>query len=1159
MIQYQEDLDMGFVHIHNHSDYSLLDGAAPIAGLIKKAKEFGMQHLALTDHGNMFGSLRFYMACKDAGINPIVGCEVYISPESRHNRDKDFKYYHMILIAKNTTGYQNLMKLVSIAYVEGFYFRPRIDDEILQKYSEGLICTAACIAGEIPQLILRGDYQKAKERALFYKGIFKDDYYFEIQRHGIKEEEISNQALIKLANEIDVPLIATNDIHYLEKEHWFAHDILLCIGTGSKLEDEKRFAFPTHEFYFKSPNEMEALFSDVPQAIENTIKLAEKCNLEIPKPGPILPVYEIPKEFDSAENYIRHLVDIGLKKRYKEVTPQIRERAETEMNVIFDMNGESFAGYFLIVWDFIHYAKEHDIPVGPGRGSGAGSIVAYAMEITDIDPLKYNLLFERFLNPERISMPDFDIDFCEEGREDVLNYVSKKYGEEKVGAICTFGTLKTKAVLKDIARVLDIPFDESNQITKMVPEKSKTIEQALKESPELQAFQSRGGKYKTLFEVASVLENLNRNVSTHACGTVIGREELTKYVPLYYDPKKKKVASEYTMDIIEPRGLVKMDFLGLKTLTIIRNTQRIIKKNNPNFSIDEIPEDDPKTFKMLCEGKSEAVFQFESAGMQKILKEAKPNNIEDLIALNALYRPGPMDYIPQYIDAKLGRKKINYPHPDLEEVLAPTYGIIVYQEQVMKVAQIIGGFSLGKADILRRAMSKKKADEMAKLQVEFEEGAVKKGYTKEKANEIFNILIPFANYGFNKSHAAAYSVVAYKTAYLKANYPAEFMAANLTNEIGGQDKAKFPLYLDLCKRVMGIEILPPNINLSDMNFTVKDGKIYYGLKGIKKVGEVAVKAIIEERETNGSYKNFFDFMERVDLRVINKGVIEALIQSGVFDNMGFNRATLMFNIENLLNHYGKMREHKQFNQCSLFDDGDKEVYPDPIITPQQEFPKQLLLEQEKEFVGTYCSGHPMDEFMQIWEKTTTLDLTNLKNFIPNRIYQIIGIVKEVRTFDIKKPGKNFGKKMANVTIEDPKGSLRCTFWPDSWEQARNLVSENAILAFKGKVVPGRGEEDDPQMVVDQLDLPKDLNNAKQTEVHIRLKPNCDQTQVISLKEFVCENNGSCELFFHIPESSNLPNNKVSVVRAHKTASISNSPQVIEGLKSFLIVEDVWSQ
>lgn len=1150
---------MDFVHLHNHSDYSLLDGAAPISGLIKKAQEFGMKHLALTDHGNMFGSLRFYMACKDAGINPIVGCEVYIAPESRHNRDKDLKYYHMILIAKNTVGYQNLMKLVSIAYIEGFYSRPRIDDEILQKYSEGLICTAACIAGEIPQHIIKGDYELAKKRALFYKEIFKDDYYFEIQRHGIKEEEISNQALIKLAKEIDVPLIATNDIHYLEKDHWFAHDILLCIGTGSKLDEQKRFSFPTHEFYFKSPQEMEGLFADIPEAITNTVKLAEKCDLDIPKPGPILPVYEIPPEFKSSEDYIRHLVDIGLKKRYKEVTPEILKRAQTEMDVIFDMNGESFAGYFLIVWDFIHYAKEHDIPVGPGRGSGAGSIVAYAMEITDIDPLKYNLLFERFLNPERVSMPDFDIDFCEEGREDVLNYVSNKYGADKVGAICTFGTLKTKAVLKDIARVLDIPFDESNQITKMVPEKSKTIKQALSESTELQAFQARGGKYKTLFDVASILENLNRNVSTHACGTVIGREELTKYVPLYYDPKKKKVASEYTMDIIEPRGLVKMDFLGLKTLTIIRNTQRIIQKSNPDFSIDNIPEDDPKTFKMLCEGKSEAVFQFESPGMQKILKEAKPNNIEDLIALNALYRPGPMDYIPQYVDAKSGRKKINYPHPDLEEVLAPTYGIIVYQEQVMKVAQIIGGFSLGKADILRRAMSKKKAEEMAKLQIEFEEGAVKKGYPKEKATEIFNILIPFANYGFNKSHAAAYSVVAYKTAYLKANYPAEFMAANLTNEIGGQDKEKFPHYLDLCKRVMGIEILPPNINLSDMNFTVKEGKIYYGLKGIKKVGEVAVKAIIDEREANGAYKDFLDFMQRSDLRVINKGVLEALVQSGVFDSMGLNRATLMFNIESTIAYYAKLRENKLLNQCSLFDEEDKEVYPDPVITLQPEFPKRILLEQEKEYVGTYCSGHPMDEYMQIWEKATTLDLTKLRQFIPNRSYVIIGMIKEVRTFEIKKPGKNFGKKMGSVTIEDPKGALRCTFWPDAWENASHLVAVDAILAFKGKVVPGRSEEEEPQLSVEKVKLPQDLVIAQKTEVHVKLKADVDHNQAISLKEFVCENNGSCQLFFHVPTNKAVENPDLSVIRAHKTASINNSPQVLEALKSFLIVEDVWSQ
>ena len=654
-----------FVHLHNHSDYSLLDGAASIDKLVDKAVGLGMKHLALTDHGNMFGVLRFYKACKNKGINPIIGCEFYVAPKSRlvkSGSENQNKYYHLVLLAKNRQGYQNLLVLVSRGYLDGFYYKPRIDNDLLKEHAEGLICTSACLAGEIPTHLLNGQYEEARKAAEFYRDLFgPEGFYLELQDHGIPEQKQVNPRIIELSRETGIPLIATNDIHYLEKDHAEAQDILICIGTGKKVSDEKRMRFDSQEFYFKTPDEMAAIFRDTPEAISNTLKIAEQCSLEIPLPGPLLPDYEIPEDFSSPEEYMRHIVFQGLARLYPEITEEIRERAEYELSVI---QGMGFTGYFLIVWDFIDFARNSGIPVGPGRGSGAGSLVAYAMRITDIDPLKYNLLFERFLNPERISMPDFDVDFCFERRGEVIDYVTRKYGADKVGAICTFGTLKTKAVLKDVARVLDIPFNESNEISKLVPDGPKiNLEKALEMEPRLKDYREKGGIYRRLIDTALVLEGMNRHSSTHACGMVIGRSKLTDYVPLYKDAKTGQVSTEFTMDQLEECGLVKMDFLGLKTLTLIKNTEKLIHKIDPGFDIEKIPEDDPTTFKMLGEGKSTAVFQFESSGMQGILKQAKPSSIEELIALNALYRPGPMQFIPQYIDSKMGRAPIRYPPP----------------------------------------------------------------------------------------------------------------------------------------------------------------------------------------------------------------------------------------------------------------------------------------------------------------------------------------------------------------------------------------------------------------------------------------------------------------------------------------------------------------
>ncbi|HPC71927.1 MAG TPA: DNA polymerase III subunit alpha, partial [Treponema sp.] len=809
-----------FVHLHVHSDYSLLDGAASVKSLISKAKALGMKHLALTDHGNMFGALKFYKECKAAEINPIIGSEFYMTSGSRFDKkgsETGNAYHHLVLLATNEQGYRNLMKLSSLSYTEGFYYKPRIDEELLVRYHEGLIGLSACLGGEIPSLLLEGKAEEALSRARHLRDILGDDnFYLELQDHGLPEQKKVNPLLIELSKRTGIPLVATNDIHYLDKEDSVAQDILLCISTNKKRNELSRMRFETSEFYLKSGDEMAALFPDTPEAILNTVRIAERCHTSIPLPGPMLPDFELPPPFTNGADYIRHLTYEGLKKRYPEITEEIKKRADYELDIIIKMD---FVGYFLIVADFINWAKEHDIPVGPGRGSGAGSIVAYAMRITDIDPLKYNLLFERFLNPERVSMPDFDVDFCFERRGEVIDYVTQKYGRERVGQIITFGTLKAKAVIKDVARALDISLEESNRIAKLIPEDPKmTLAKAFEQEPEL-AKLAEDPRYQELFAIAKRLENKNRHSSLHAAGIVIGKTELTDYVPLYRDAKTGTVATQFTMDQIEECGLVKMDFLGLKTLTLIKNTQDLIRKRGgeyAHFDADSVSETDPATYKLLGEGQSTCVFQFESSGMQSILKQAKPNKIEDLIALNALYRPGPMAYIPQFVDSKWGRRPIEYPDPCLESILKETYGVIVYQEQVMQVAQIIGGYSLGQADLLRRAMGKKKPEVMVKEKARFIEGAKKKGFSEADADRIFEILVPFAGYGFNKSHAAAYSVVAYRTAYLKANFPAEFMAANLTNEITSTDK--LPEYIDEARR-MGITIEPPDINRSEKYFT----------------------------------------------------------------------------------------------------------------------------------------------------------------------------------------------------------------------------------------------------------------------------------------------------------------------------------------------------
>jgi len=1138
-----------FVHLHNHTDFSLLDGAAPVKELVSTAKRYGMPGLAITDHGNLFGALSFNKACKEEGVNPIIGCEFYMAGGSRKERagtESGNKYWHFILLAENQEGYRNLMKLTSLSYTEGFYYKPRIDDEILAAHSAGLIASTACLAGEIPSLILSGKREAAERKALYYRDLFgKDRFYLELQDHGLEEQKLVNRELVAMAKRQGLPLVATNDLHYINQEDAVAQDILLCVGTNRKRNDPGRMRFPNNHFYLKTADEMAALFAETPEALRNTLKINEMIKLKIDFPGPMLPDYAIPPEFESPAAYLRHLTLDGLARRYPNADKEILERADFELSVIITMG---FTGYFLIVWDFIDWAKRHDIPVGPGRGSGAGSIVAYSLRITDIDPLKYDLLFERFLNPERISMPDFDVDFCYERRGEVIDYVTKKYGVDRVGQIITFGTLKAKAVIKDVARALDIPFEDANTIAKLIPEDPKmTLETAFDMEPKLRSL-ADDPRYQELFKIGLRLENMHRHSSIHAAGIVIGKSELTDFVPLYKDPKTGNISTQYTMDYLENCGLVKMDFLGLKTLTLIKNTLNLLRKRGIEIREEEIPENDGKTFRLLGEGRSTSIFQFESSGMQNILKRAKPNSIEDLIALNALYRPGPMEFIDQFVNSKNGKTPITYPHPSLEKYLKGTYGVIVYQEQVMQVAREVAGYSLGRADLLRRAMGKKKMEILAKERAPFIEGALARGYRKEKAEEIFDILTPFAGYGFNKSHAAAYSVVAYRTAYLKANYPAEFMAANLTNEINNTDK--LTQYISEA-RAIGRKVLPPDINYSEAMFSVEKGEIVYGLLGIKGVGEGIANAIVAERSAGGGFRSFVDFLSRMSKAGLNKKILESLIHAGCFDSLGCRRKELMLNLERALDWVAAKVEYESSRQGSLFDAGDETVFPLFAMEPCEEYGRQEMLDFEKALLGFYFTGHPMDDYRQIWERSVTLDLAHPEHATQDKEYVVVAMLVEFREIMTKA-----GRKMAFGLLEDYAGSMEIVVFPDTLELLRDRLSTDRVYCVKGTFDASRGK---PSLQVKELLDPRSLKERSWRELHIRLAPaeggaKYDEETMIGLRDAVYSLHGSCSLVFHVPLKEG---GGEALVRAGAHIACSALDKDVEYLKSQPFVAEVW--
>ncbi len=1070
---------MEFVHLHTHTEYSLLDGANKIKELPARAKELGMKAMAITDHGVMFGVVDFYKECKKVGIKPIIGCEVYVAPRTRFDKEPniDNKYSHLILLVKNETGYKNLTNLVSMGFTEGFYYKPRIDLELLEKYHEGLICLSACLAGSVNKAILKEDIEEARKIALWHKNLFGEDYYLEVQPNGLPEQVLVNQKLVQLSKELDIPLVATNDAHYLKKEDAYIHEVLLCIQTGKKMNDVDRMKMGADEFYVKSPKEMSEYFKNIPEAIENTVKIAEKCNFDFVFGDIKLPNYEVPKEYKTHSEFFKELCRKGLIKRYGEnPSKEIQDRLEYEISVIENMG---YVDYYLIVWDFINYAKTQGISVGPGRGSGAGSIAAYAMGITDIDPIKYNLLFERFLNPERISMPDFDIDFCYERRPEVIDYVARKYGRDHVSQIITFGTMSARMVIRDVGRALDVPYAETDKLAKMVPmELHITIKKALEQNPEFKELYETDETTKKLLDIAMKLEGLPRQASTHACGVLITDKPVVEYVPLYVN--EGTVEAQFIMTTLEELGLLKMDFLGLRTLTVISDTIKFVKQNR---GIDvEFDKDmnDPKVFENTWQsGNTVGIFQFESQGMTNFMKELKPDTLEDIIAGVSLYRPGPMDQIPRYIKNKLNPEHSEYTHPALEPILNVTYGCMVYQEQVMQIVRDLAGYSLGRADLVRRAMGKKKLDVMAKEREIFIHGqtdengnviipgCVRNGIDEASANKIFDEMAEFAKYAFNKSHAAAYAVVSYRTAYLKTYYPVEFMAATLNSFLGNLDK--IPEYIAECKR-MNIEILKPSINKSYTKFTVNEDKIRFGLGSVKNVGTAAIEAIVEERNKNGEFKSFTDFCERIQGEAVNKKCIESLIKSGSFDELGETRHTLIESFEGILDTIsGETRKSIQ-GQVTMFDIANEETTEKHKynLNRVEEYEERTLLDMEKEMLGIYISGHPLEKIKEQIQKNTninSLQMINMKEendlSKDGKPVKYAGIITSVK----KKYTKN-NTIMAFVSIEDLYGVTEIIVFDSCYNRSSSELLVDNIVLVEGRL--SIREDDDVKIVANTI-------------------------------------------------------------------------------------------
>ena len=1077
---------MNFTHLHVHTEYSLLDGSNKIQEYVNRVRELGMDSAAITDHGVMYGVIDFYRAARAAGINPILGCEVYVAPGSRFDREigsGDDRYYHLVLLAENNQGYANLMKIVSKSFVEGFYYKPRVDLQLLEKYHEGLIALSACLAGEVARFLTRGMYEDAKAAALRYQDIFgKGNFFLELQDHGIPEQQNVNQQLLKMHRETGIELVATNDVHYTLAEDAQPHDVLLCLQTGKKLSDENRMRYDGGQYYVKSPEEMERLFPYATEALENTHKIAERCHVEIEFGVTKLPKFDVPEGYTSWE-YLNELCFKGLEERYQPVTEELKERLNYELSTIKNMG---YVDYFLIVWDFIRYARDHDIMVGPGRGSAAGSLVAYTLGITQLDPIRYDLLFERFLNPERVSMPDIDVDFCFERRQEVIDYVRRKYGDDCVVQIVTFGTLAARGVIRDVGRVMDLPYAQVDTIAKMIPQELNiTIDKALKMNPELKKTYEDQPEIHDLIDTARRLEGLPRHTSMHAAGVVISQKDVSEYVPLSR-AQDGSIVTQFTMTTLEELGLLKMDFLGLRTLTVIQNAVHLIEQDTGvHLDMQQIDYNDKKVLDSLGTGHSDGVFQLESAGMKNFMKELKPQSLEDVIAGISLYRPGPMDFIPQYIRGKNHPDTIQYDCPQLEPILKPTYGCIVYQEQVMQIVRNLAGYTLGRSDLVRRAMSKKKAAVMEKERQNFVygneaegvPGCIANGISEQVANKIYDEMIDFAKYAFNKSHAAAYAVVSYQTAFLKYYYPVEFMAALMTSVIEMPNKVAE--YIQVCRQ-MGISILPPDVNCGIYGFSVDHGAIRYGLSAIKSVGRPVINALVEEREKNGTYRSLKDFIERLT-GIVNKRAIENFIKAGALDCLEGNRRQKMNVYGQIVDSIAQEKKNSFAGQMSLFDlvsDEDKKDFE--IRMPNVgEYDKEMVLAFEKEVLGIYLSGHPLEGYRGIMDKMISAKTTDFQpdeeSGIP-KVYDgqkvIIGGMITERT--IKYTRNN--KVMAFLTVEDLVGTVEVVVFPRDYEKWQTLITDDARVFIQGRV---NAEDDRPsKLILEKVhsfeDIPREI-------------------------------------------------------------------------------------
>lgn len=1139
---------MAFTHLHVHTEYSLLDGSSKISELLPRAKELGMDSLAITDHGVMYGVIDFYKKAKEVGIKPILGCEIYVAPGSRFDREQsrgEDRYYHLVLLAENDQGYKNLMKIVTRGFTEGYYYRPRVDYEVLEQYHEGIIALSACLAGEIPNKILKEDYEGARAAARRMNELFgQGNFFLELQDHGLRDQTQVNSVIMRMSKELDIPLVVTNDVHYIKEEDAVPHDILLCIQTGKLVTDEDRMRYEGGQFFLKSEEEMQRVFPYAKEAMENTHKIAERCNVDIVFGQQKVPKFDVPEGYD-AYSYLQELCETGLKKRYGDPPPQeLKERLDYELTTIRNMG---YVDYFLIVWDFIRFAKSQGIAVGPGRGSAAGSIVAYCLEITDIDPIRYQLIFERFLNPERVSMPDIDIDFCYERRQEVIDYVYEKYGKDKVVQIITFGTMAARMAVRDVGRVMAIPYAQVDKVAKMIPmELGITIEKALAHNPELRQAYEADEVTKNLIDMSMRLEGLPRHTSIHAAGVVIGSEPLDEFVPLSRGADNV-ITTQFTMTTIEELGLLKMDFLGLRTLTVIQDAVRMVeKKTGQPLDINAIDYDDAAVYEMIGQAKTDGVFQLESAGMKSFMRELKPTNLEDIIAGISLYRPGPMDFIPKYIKGKNNQDSVRYTCPELVEILAPTYGCIVYQEQVMQIVMKLAGYTLGRSDLVRRAMSKKKADVMAKERANFVygneeegvEGCIKRGIPEKVANQVFDEMIDFAKYAFNKSHAAAYAVVAYQTAWLRCHYPKEFMAALLTSVI--TNPKKITEYINTC-RGMGIQILQPDINEGESGFSVSGDAIRYGLCAIKSLGKNVIDAMIEEREAHGRYKNLKDFMERLTSKEINKRTIENLIKAGALDSLGATRRQMMMVYACVLDEVNREKKENISGQMSLFDffsEEEKKEYE--IQYPDVgEFEQSQKLAFEKEVLGIYVSGHPLQDYMSSMEKQITArstdfepdEETGLAVVKDGRHYIVGGLISNV-TVKLTKTNQN----MAFVTLEDLYGTVEVILFPRDYQKYRDLLVMDTGVYVRGRAsVSEETGKLVAELVLSMDQLPK--------EVWIQVPDvGCFQEKQESLYQVIRQFPGDLPLVIYSRKEK-------AIKRLPAYENISDAPSALEELAS----------